>query len=892
MINLHCHDEYSYLDGFGSPKKWIETLKSIKQNTIAITNHGNVDSMIKWSKEAKINNIKLIAGCEFYICEDSSIKNKESKTYHITLLAQNKQGWKNILKLLTHGNVIGFYHKPRIDPKILLNNIDGIIVGSACVGTVLTTNWGKELFSTLATQYPNQVYCEIMPHHFEKQYEVNKVVIEFAKKNNIPIVCTNDAHYPNKSDAELQEICLTINQKTTLKDSNRMKMEGSFHLATNKYMIQEFSKHDYIDEDDVLEAIDNTQLIADRCENFYVEPILPQLPLAPLEGIENGEDELFIKLINEGFEKKKHLFTQDEQVYRDRIKEELDVLIPKGFSRYFLIVIELLKWCSDNGLVNGAGRGSVGGCLCAWLTNITKTDPIRFELLFSRFQSPDRTDLPDIDFDVEKDKRELLINHIKNVYGRNRVCQISTLSCMQLKTAMLDTARVYGVDSKYVNGITKSIDNDIDIEEFKKEENKLLFDFYKKYSEIVEIAFKLKGTVRGQGTHAAGVCICSNDLYNGDNCNIVKRGEQYLANWDKDECESMGLMKLDVLGLSTLSRIHNCLDLIKENENITIDVDNIDVEDKDSLNLIAEGFSFGVFQFSSKGIIALSQAVKVDSFADVVAINALYRPGTLRSGMHNEYAERKHGKNYEIVHECLNDILLPTYGIVIYQEQAMLLFNKLAGFSWVECNKVRKVIAKSKGEEALNVYKDKFIDGCKETSNLEYNKSLEIWNTIVSFSEYSFNKSHSVEYSFLAMWDSWLKNNYAGEFYASYCSYEEDYDKIIAMLKEAKKRRVKISLPKINKSDFKYWKFDNKKVELIMPFSALKGFGDSIANHVQEYLDDKGEEGFFGSIKTVKLRPKVKELFDKIHAFDNYNFNKEELKEIDELFLFNVSGVV
>lgn len=747
--HLHCHTQWSTLDGFGGPEQWVGRLKELGMKSIAITDHGNVDSSIKMSQACREAGIKFIAGCEFYICEDMSKKNPQQDNRHICIYARNMEGWKNILRMLSQANIRGYHYKPRIDARCLLGHLEGTIISTACVASFVRTRWGNKLLAQLAKVHKDHLFLEIMPHDFDDQRKWNKEVMKIARSYSLPVIATIDAHYPRAEDAHLQELCLAINSGSTWDDPHRFRFkQESFYLADDSEMLGMFQKfHPGLEKNVVKRSLKNTQVLVDLCEDFCLNKIQPDLPLAPNVPIEKlkeegkNEDDYFRYLVRAGLHKKRSELCQPIKVYRDRIEEELNLLISKKFSRYFLMVIDILDFCRENGIYVGPGRGSVGGCLVAWLTGITQVDPLKYDLLFSRFQDEAREDLPDIDLDFEQDRREEVVEYIRSVYGQSNVAQITTFLTMKGKMALQDVGRVFKVPRNEIVEVTKFFtDDDFDIETFENSTVPEVKSFYKNHQKVVQLALAIKDTIRGYGKHAAGVCISNHNLSDGINGNLAKRQGILVSNWDKDEGEYMGLMKLDVLGLTALSRIRVCCEMIKKNHIVDVDLQKIDLEDPKALATINRGDCVGIFQLGTPGLTRYCQDLGITAFKDVYNATALFRPGTLGSGMAMEFVKRKRGEKYRPIHAKVTPFTKDTEGIILYQEQCMFLFKELAGFDWGKCNKVRKVIAKSKGQEALEVFKKDFLKGCIEVSKMTEEGAEKVWDSIVDFSKYAFNK--------------------------------------------------------------------------------------------------------------------------------------------------------
>ena len=863
-----------------------------------MTEHGNVDSAIQFSNQAAKAGLKFIAGCEFYICKDMAEKNPQKENRHVCIYAMNAAGWSNILRMLSQANIRGYYYRPRIDPDLLLGHLDGLIVSTACVAGFAGVDWGLELFGNLAEAIPDRFFCEIQPHGIPAQVRMNKAVLKLARKYGLRTIATNDCHYPYPEDAKLQDICLAINSGADYDDPKRLKFDSEFYYAASESeMIDWFcALHPYLEERTVISAINGTQALVDMCEDFRLEKINPDLPIPPsvpmveLQLKNQNEDDYFKYLIMKGLAEKKGELCAPLHDYRVRIKEELSVLLPKGFARYFLIVLDIMDFCRRENIYMGPGRGSVGGCLCAWLTGITQVDPIKYGLLFARFQDPERFDLPDIDGDYEMDYRDKVVDYIRATYGEQNVAQITTFLTMQGKMALQDVGRVFHVPRERINAVTKNLHAD----ELTREsflEDPVARAFLQDFPEIVENAMKIQGTIRGYGKHAAGVCISKHNLANGINCNLVRRGSILMSNWDKDEGEFMGLMKLDILGLKALSRLRVCVEMIRKGGHPDFRLEDIDVEDRKALALINSGKCVGIFQLGTKGLRNYCMELGVSSFMDVYNATALYRPGPLDSGMAEEFVKRKHGAKWTYMHPKMKPFTSDTYGIIVYQEQFMFAFKELAGFSWAKCNKVRKVMAKSQGQDALNEYRDDFIRGCLDVSGLKEAESSRIWESIVTFAAYAFNKSHSVEYSVITLWDAYLKAHHPGCFYASCLSYLDE-DKRVEMVEECIVRGYSIKLPKFGLSDDRIWQYDRGTKSLLMPFREINGVGDRNAAMIAECARAR-RRTFFGNKADLSRLPKsCVQILNDIHAFDpDWKVGRGDVRNLRGLFKFNLMEI-
>lgn len=895
FCHLHLHDEFSALDGFGSPKKYAEKAARLGMKYLGVTNHGNIDSAIKFQQACLDNGIEPVIGCELYIDEDRNYKEKDSQRKHINVFVKNHAGWKNLLSMLTIANLEGFYKRPRIDPKTLLDHLDGLIISTACTSGFIGCDWGMILFKKLVKLIPEDLYLEIQPHDWDQQVEWNKNCITLSKEYGIKLLATNDCHYPELEDNVLQEILLAISSRVTWDDPKRWKFDlKTLFLCSRNKMISYFkTNHPYLRNRQIREALENTVELAQKCCDFRVKKQAVHLPLIP--GVEERGEELFFKkLVKRGFREKiaGQVSKEDLKVYKDRVEEELELLISKGFTRYFLIVWEIINWCNENNIYTGPGRGSAAGSLVSYLLGITDVDPIKYGLVFSRFVTEEREDNPDIDIDFEQDRREEVIEHIKDLYGKNNVIQISTYLSMKGKMALQDVGRVFNVTRKEITEVTKLIElgDEISVDYFANSKIAQLRRFYKAHPKVVEYACRIQDTIRGYGKHAAGVVISSDNLYDGDKCNLCKRSNSMVANWDKDDAEYMGLMKLDILGLTELSKLHECVDLIKKNHDIDIDLKKLSKDDKAVFQDITAGDTIGVFQLQTRGITDYCKDLKIDSFKDIYDALALFRPGPLGSGMSNEFLLRKHGKKWKAIHKNVEKLTKDTFGILVYQEQVMRMANELAGFEWGKCEKLRKVIAKSKGEEEFNKFKAAFVSGCVEKGTLCNELATKLFEDIVSFSKYSFNLSHSVSYAFISYCGAWLKHYYPVEYFASVLTYTADNDSKKRILEAGVERGLKVKLPKVGISDPIKWRcLDNC---LVMPFTEIVGVGDIQAQSIADESNKK-RVGFFDSVSSQNLPTKLKQILVDIHAYDSHHeITYNEFKTIKNYFKYNLLEIL
>jgi len=918
-VHLHVHNEYSYLDGLGSAKQWAKKAKGMGFKSLALTNHGNVAGVIKWQEACLEEGISPIIGCEMYIVENIKKKEKNEERKHITILVKNESGWKNLLTMLTIANTEGFYYKPRIDPQILCEDLEGIVIMTACHNGFISTEWGASLLGKLGRLLPKDCLAfEVMPLKARFQERYNSLVLSMRESlrdvRDIPVVLTNDCHYVNSDDATAQETMLSIqsNAKWTDKDRWKFDTDELFLKSANQMKIA-CSRTLNLQGD---EFIENSLRIAEQCNSFRIKSLSVNLPDPKSK---NGAltEEDFLRIVDEGYLEKIWQKVPDEKPYMKRLREEIDLLKKKGFIKYFLIVWEIVNWCKENNIMIGPGRGSVGGSIVAYLMGITMVDPLRYNLLFWRFTSPDRNDLPDIDIDFEDSKRHLVFEHIRELYGKYNVASVSTFMYLKGRSVIRDVGRVFDLPSKDVDEFAKSLEYtkvDTDILKSSFDETSEGRDFAKKYPLQSDIAMRLEGNIRGTGTHAAACVISEDDLREGKRGNLIYcKGGELAVCWEKDDAEKMGLMKMDILGLNALSVFSEANRLIALNGKPEIIFHKIPLDDKKILKRFAQGDTSGCFQFNSHGITKLCKDMRVSSFEDLVAINALYRPGTLRSGMVDKFVMRRRGKEkWEPIHSIVEKITKDTHGIIVYQEQLMLALYELAGLSWTTIEKIRKVVGKSKGLEAFNRFKEEFVKGCEEKGTLSRKQAEDFFDEMNNFGAYGFNRSHAVEYTMIGYWCMYFKHYFPNEFYSASLSYGSEGKKE-EIVEEVYASGLKIKLPKVGISHSKLWIV--KGDEIYCPFIEVKGLGEKqserifrgdIGEKIRTVERKKKEEpqgpkikGFFSQKKEEPVKKKevkvmeggnsLNSLLQKMHSFEpDYEPSFDELMELSGLFSFSL----
>jgi len=906
FAHLHVHNEYSFLDGFGKTDKWIEYASEIGLKHLALTNHSNVDGCIKWQLACKKAGIHSILGAEMYIVPNMLEKLKGDRRKHITLLCKNTTGWQNLLRLITQANVQGFYYRPRIDPQTLYDHLEGLIVLTACADSFLNMDNGETILREIADR--TDVYLEAMPHKFQPNADLNQRLIALSKRYGLKLVATNDCHYIKAEHSELQEVLLAMQTKRKWKDPERWKFSvDGLYLRTFEELFEAFVDQGVYDDETILTAIENTLEVAEKCQ-LFVEKVEVRLPLVDVVKYHNlPESEQLTNLVMDGLDEKSKKYdyiAKDLDTYSSRIEEELGLIIELGFERYFLIVWEIIHWCKNNDIMVGPGRGSVGGSLVAYCLGITSVDPLPYKLVFSRFISPARIDLPDIDMDFEDIKRDRIRKHLEELYGVNNVIGLSTFLKMNGRTAVRDVGRVFDLPQGLVDAAAKSIvvrsggdfRSSYTIEDaFNAFEDGIRFK--QKYPKEAQIAMDLEGQIKAAGKHAAAMCVSADDLRSGKNACCVNRTNEIVCNWEKEDAEYMGLMKLDVLGLNALTVLHEAQKLIKARHGIEIDFEALPLDDQKVLDEFTSGNTVGVFQFSSKNMFKMCRDIKVEDFEQVIALNALNRPGCLRSGMVTEYEERKHGKkDVTYIHPYIEKITKDTYGLILYQEQVMHLMYDCGGLPWKTADAVRKVISKSKGEEQFTQFEKMFIDGCRDRDTLSEEDALHVFNELKYFGSYGFNKSHATEYALIAYWEMWLKVHYPHEYIAAILSYGPEGDRKVEHVAEAKRLGLKLKLPSVNVSDHRVWVIDDKG-GIRIPLCDVKGIGPMTGNAI---VNERNRGGLFKSfvefetrLKARSANSRVKSILNAVHAFDfgdeKTQFTYEELEDLQPYFDFDFS---
>ncbi|MBI2352743.1 DNA polymerase III subunit alpha [Candidatus Dependentiae bacterium] len=843
FTHLHVHTEYSLLDGAITLPKLIDQAKAQGAKSLAITDHGNIFGAVKFFQLCKKAGIKPILGMEAYLTEDVLQKSSEKKYYHLIILVQNEQGYKNLCKLISFSYREGFYFKPRIDYNILEKYNEGLIVTSACLGGHIPqllklgnsdllhnqVHWFLERFGK------DRFYFELQPEDQQEQKVINQQLINLATQFDINCIATTDCHYLSLHDHQAHEIMLAIGTGKKFDDPTRFSFgDCRAYMRSPEEMLGLFSHYP--------QAIYNTEKIANLC-NFEFETKKLFFPKFALP-TETTEADYFRSLCLAGLEKliKNNRIEQSEkQKYLDRLTIEIDLIIKMGFMSYFLIVSDFIRWARSNGIPVGPGRGSAAGALVAWTLEITNIDPLKYNLLFERFLNPERVSMPDIDIDFCIEGREVVIDYIKKKYGHDKVCQIITFGTMLAKGVIKDVARALGLTFEESNMITSLVPDQLKITltEAIEQEPKLkqLISNNPKIKHIFDIALKLEGVTRHASKHAAGIVITPEKTDDMLPIFIPTKDDAIVTQYAMSELESIGFLKIDLLGLKNLTLIKKTIDLIKKEQNSIIDIDHIPLDDSKTFHLIQAGKTSGVFQLESEGLKEVLRKLQPDKFEDIIAVNALYRPGPLGSGMVDDYILRRHGKQkIEYLFEELAPILQETYGVIVYQEQVMHIASIIAGYSLGESDILRRAMGKKKAD-VMAEQKKLFVDRAKER-NFAQDKAAQLFDLMAYFAGYGFNKSHSAAYALIAYQTAYLKANYPAEFLACLISLEvTNAEKMVFYLKEAKEMGIELLPPDINASLVDFTIVQGK---ILFGLHGIKNIGHTSLHDIIQQREQKG----------------------------------------------------
>ncbi|MCD3244933.1 DNA polymerase III subunit alpha [Clostridium botulinum C] len=898
FVHLHTHTEYSLLDGSGKIGGLISRAKELGMKSLAITDHGTMFGCVDFYKKAKDAGIKPIIGCEIYVSSNSMhIKrlDAENRNHHLVLLVKNEQGYKNLMKIVSKASIEGFYYKPRVDHEYLKEHSEGLIALSACLAGEVSynlLNGTKEKAREIALFYKDifkeGFYIELQYHGIDKQLRVNEMLVELARELDIPLVATNDVHYIKKEDAKSHEVLLCIQTGKTLDDEDRMKYEPqNFYLKSPEEMYEIFSY--------VSDALENTNKIADECNFDYIfhESKLPNFPLP--EGIDHFEymKELCYKGLEIRYEK-----VTDE--LKERLEYELDVIKEMGYVDYFLIVWDFFRFSHEKGIMTGPGRGSAAGSLVAYTLGITKIDPIKYNLIFERFLNPERVSMPDIDSDFCYERRGEVIDYVVEKYGKDNVSQIVTFGTMAPRACIRDVGRAMNYSYAEVDRIAKMIPTVLGITIDKAlEMNPELREVYDKdtrIKELIDVARDLEGLPRHTSTHAAGVVIASQPLVNY--VPLSKNEEAIVTQFTMTTLEELGLLKMDFLGLRTLTVIRDAIELIKKNTGIEIDLDKINFEDENVYNMLGKGKTVGVFQLESAGMTNFMKELKPESLEDIIAGISLYRPGPMAEIP--KYIKNKNNpKNIEYITPELEGILNVTYGVMVYQEQVMQIVRDLAGYSMGRSDLVRRAMSKKK-HKVMEEERKNFIYGIEENgkvvvpgclrNGISEESANKIYDQMMDFASYAFNKSHAAAYGVVAYYTAYLVHYYPTEFMAAMLnSVRGNSDKVAIYIRAAKQMDIETLPPDINKS---FGKFTVQNGKIRFGLSAIKNVGENIIDVIVKSREEKGEFNSFvdfcNKISMGSINKRMVESLIKAGVFDSFGIYRSQLLAVYEKIIDSV----
>lgn len=899
FVHLHVHSQYSLLEATCKAKELSQRAADFGMPAVALTDLGNLFGAIEFYFAAREAGVKPIVGLEVYLAPQSRLIKGEGRdalkipNRRLVLLAQDLEGYRNLCQISTVGYQEGFYYKPRVDYEVLQKHSTGLIaLTGGIIGEIPWTFINKgpdEALSKireLQSIYGDRLYLESNRTGLKDWDKINEFLFSASESTGVPVVAANDVHYLNREDQLAQEVLICIGSNKTLQDESRFRLgSDQFFFKGSQQMRDLYKDHP--------EVCDRTLEVAERCNITFKykdsegKPIY-HLPTFPTQEGASLEDEIR-RLSYEGLEKRfeeaqergEPIAEEQKPVYQRRLDFELQVIAEMGFNGYFLIVQDFINWAKDHDIPVGPGRGSGAGSLVAYSLYITDLDPMPYNLIFERFLNPERISMPDFDIDFCQEHRQRVIEYVTEKYGQNSVSQIITYGKLQARAAIRDVGRVMGMTYTDVDIISKLMPDKLGLtlKEAMEMEPRLreLMEQDPKVATLMDLAQKIEGLVRHAGIHAAGVIIADGNivhhapLYRGvDGENVVQ--------YDMKHSEKIGLIKFDFLGLKTLTHIQNAFELIAKNRGKKLHTKDISLSDPGIYEIMCRGNTAGIFQFEGEGITDLIRKAKPSCFEDIVAINALYRPGPM--DMIPSYLERKHGEvEVSYLFPELEPILKETYGVVVYQEQVQLIAAKIANYSLGEADMLRRAMGKKIAEE-MAVQKTRFLKGAQE-NNYDLKKAEELFDTMAEFAKYGFNKSHAAAYCVIAAQTAWLKNYYPIEFYAALLSTEmSDTDKVVKYVKDAQKQKIEVCPPHINGSEYKFT-VEGEKV--FFSLGAIKGVGQGAVESIVEARKALPEqkyislEQFFEKVDLRRVNKKTIESLIKAGALDDFGYNRHEL---------------
>ncbi len=904
FVHLHNHTEYSVLDGCLKVKDLVDAAFRNNMPAVALTDHGNIFGAVQFFKEAKARKIKPILGCEVYVApasrlEKRAIPGEEMHHFHLILLVKNAKGYKNICQLLTKSYIEGFYYRPRVDKELLATYSEGLIALSSCLKgevSVWLSRGQVDRAEEAAQEYaaifpPGHFFIEIQDHGLDEQKDIMPLLVDVAHKLELPLVATNDIHFLQKEDAESQDVLVCIQTNKKISDPDRIKFNSTeFYFKSTEEMMDLFREYP--------EAIQNTGRIAAQCE-FDLPTDSTFLPrFTPPNG--KSLSEYFEEVAWEGFrrriEKRAGLgtngdYSHSQEEYETRLSSEIRLIKQMGFEGYFLIVWDLLKTAREKKIPIGPGRGSAAGSLLAYCLEITEIDPLEYDLLFERFLNPERISLPDIDMDFCGRRRGEMIDYVTQKYGQENVCQIITFGTMAARGAIRDVGRVLEVPLPEVDRVAKMIPlaPDSKIREALKTvpELRTLRDKNSKIAQLLAIAQRIEGQVRHPSIHAAGIVITPSPLVEYLPLYQSVKGE-ITTQFAMSDVEAIGLLKMDLLGLRNLTVIDDTLKLLRKDMTEEIDINSLPLDDEATFDVFKSGNTDGVFQFESQGMKDLLRNFRPEQFRDLIALNALYRPGPLKSGMTDEFIHRKnHPERISYDFPELEPILKETRGIIVYQEQVMRIATDLAGFSLADADILRKAMGKKVGE-IMRAQKQKFVQGAKK-KGITQAKADKMFEQIKNFAEYGFNKSHSAAYAYLAYQTAYLKAHFPNHFLAALLTSEAERgstSQVSKYIAECQDMGIKVLPPDINRSDFQ---FTVEESDIRFGLAAVKNVGQAAIEEIlalrKKLGPFKSPFDLFRDHDSRILNRKALESLIKAGAFDSLGWRRSQCYHLLDLMI-------
>src|SRR5215468_3492763 len=849
FVHLHCHTDYSLLDGACDIDQLMQITAEQKMAAVAMTDHGNLFGAVRFYNAAKNAGIHPVIGCEVYVSQQGHKTRSDTDRYnHLILLCENQQGYRNLIKLVSTAYLDGFYYKPRIDLDLLSQHSEGLIGMSACLRghipeTILSERYDEA--RRLAYQYGDvfgkkNFFLEVQDHHLQQDRKLTPQLVRLSSETRFSLVATNDSHYLRKDDARAHEILLCIQTGKGLNDPNRMKWNTpDFYLKSRAEMMELFGELE--------DALDRTWEIAQRCE-VKLEKVKDPFPRFDIPA-EHTTDTYFEYVARMGFEKRrprleamaaKGILKHDLSEYAERLDRELKIIQSMKFSGYFLVVWDFIRYAKDNGIPVGPGRGSAAGSLVGYAMQITDIDPLQYGLLFERFLNPERISMPDIDVDFCMNRRGEVIQYVTQKYGREQVAQIITFNTLGARAAIKDVGRVLEMPFADVDKITKLIPNvlNISLEDAIEQEPQMqqVASKIEHGSEVLKVALRLEGLARNCSVHAAGVVISPQPLK--DLVPLYKTNrDEIVTQFDMGGLEKLQLLKMDFLGLTTLTLIQDALRLIEKRHGVKLVPEDLPLDDPKTYEVFGKGFTSGVFQFESDGMRDILRRYQPSRLEDLTALNALYRPGPIQGGMVDDFIERKWGRRavqYDLPE--LKELLEETYGVIVYQEQVMQISNRIAGYSLGDADLLRRAMGKKKPEEMAK-QRERFIKGATERGYPQ-KKIEKIFDLMEQFAGYGFNKSHSAAYAYLAFVTAYLKGHYPVDFMAALLTSETgNTAKVVKYINECREMGIRILPPDVNHSE---WSFTPDGEAIRFGMGAVKNLGQSAVEAIARAREEKG----------------------------------------------------